>query len=326
MKNLTDSNEQGILSKLLKCLDFVKATLLGLFIFGFGLAPAHADNVNGMTTLQVVAAENFWGSLVSQLGGNRVSVESVVSDPNADPHEYESSASTAKIFATANYVILNGAGYDSWGDKLLSAGTNTNRKVLNVAALLGKKDGDNPHFWYNPDYVNMVTLKMEQDLISIDPTNTEYYKEQYVALQKTLAPYQNRILSIKKLFGGTPIACTESICVYPVASLGLDLVSPAAFMDAVDEGNDPPVQSVVKFEGLIKDKKMQVLVYNEQTVTPITETIKKMAGDAGIPVVGITETIQPPDVPFQDWMNAELIAIENALNSGRTQGPTLQRA
>src|SRR5271169_788214 len=125
------------MSQFIKRIDVGKAFVLGLFIFGFGLTPAHADNVNVVATIQVVAAENFWGSLVSQLGGSRISVVSVVSDPNADPHEYESNAGTARIFTTANYVILNGAGYDSWADKLLSAGTNTNRKVLNVADLLG---------------------------------------------------------------------------------------------------------------------------------------------------------------------------------------------
>ena len=303
------------MSKFLKWLYVGKAMILGLFIFGFGITPVGADTVKGIATIQVVAAENFWGSLVSQLGGSRISVISVVSDPNADPHEYESNANTAKAFTTANYVILNGAGYDSWGDKLLSAGTKTNRKVLKVADLLGKKDGDNPHFWYNPNYVNQVIAQMEQDLISIDPSNTEYYKEQYAALQKTFAPYQNRIASIKNQFGGKPIASTESIFVYLAAPLGLNLLSPAKFMDTVAEGNNPPAQSVVEFEQLIKDKKIQVLVYNEQTVTPITETIKKLAADAGIPVVGITETIQPPDVSFQDWMNAELIMIENALNA-----------
>jgi len=306
---------EDIMSRLKRILDVGKFMLLALFIMGLGLTNSYADNGHAIATIQVVAAENFWGSLVSQLGGSRVSVVSVLSDPNADPHEYESNANTAKTFTTARYVILNGAGYDSWAEKLLSAGTNTDRKVLNVANLLGKKDGDNPHFWYNPDYVNQVIARMEQDLISIDPTYTAYYKEQYAALQKTLEPYQNRIASIKKQFGATPIACTESICVYPATSLGLNLVSPAEFMDAIDEGNDPPVQSVVKFEGLIKDKKIQVLVYNEQTVTPITENIKKIAADAGIPVVGITETIQPPDVSFQEWMNAELIFIENALNA-----------
>lgn len=295
---------------------FVIGIIAVVLIFvGFTSHPIQSNKVSSGKVLQVVAAENFWGSLISQLGGNRVSVISIVSDPNADPHEYESNAETAKEFATANYIILNGAGYDSWADKLLSAGGDVNRKVLNVADLLGKKDGDNPHFWYNPDYVNQVIEKMKSDLISIDPSNANYYKEQYAALQKTLAPYQNRVASIKQQFGGTPIACTESIFVYPAAALGLNLISPADFMNAIDEGNDPPAQSVVEFEQLIKDHKIQVLIYNQQTVTPITESIKKMAGDEGIPIVGITETIQPPDASFQDWINAELISIENALNA-----------
>src|SRR5580692_6779134 len=115
------------MSKFLKLLSIREASLLGLFIFNLGFTPAHADAVKGSAPIQVVAAENFWGSLVSQLGGSRVSVVSVVSDPNADPHEYESNANTAKIFTTASYVILNGAGYDSWADKLLSAGTHTDR-------------------------------------------------------------------------------------------------------------------------------------------------------------------------------------------------------
>ncbi len=286
-----------------------------LIFFGITSHPVHTNTVSSGNKIQVVAAENFWGSLISQLGGDRVNVTSIVSDPNADPHEYETNANTAKIFATANYVILNGAGYDSWADKLLSAASNPDTKVLDVADLLGKKDGDNPHFWYNPAYVNQVIAQMENDLISIDPSNASYYKEQYVALQETLAPYQNRVASIKQQFGGTPVACTESIFVYPAAALGLNLVSPADFMDAIDEGNDPSAQSVVEFEQLIKDKKIQVLLYNEQTVTPITETMKKLAGNAGISIVGITETIQPPDASFQDWMNSELISLENALNA-----------
>ncbi len=274
--------------------------------------PAASNN----DVLQIVAAENFWGSLASQLGGTHVNVVSIVSDPNADPHEYESSSVNAREVANANYVIENGAGYDSWMDKLLSAGgNNPHRKVLNAADLLGKKDGDNPHFWYNPDYVNQMIAKMESDLIAIDPANADYYRAQYVALQASLKPYQDRVVSIKQQFGGTPIASTESIFVYPAQALGLDLVSPPDFMNAIDEGNDPSAQSVIQFEDLLKNNKVKVLVYNEQTVTPITLTMKKLAGDANIPVVGITETIQPPDTSFQDWMNAELINLQNGLNA-----------
>lgn len=271
--------------------------------------------VSKSQVIEVVAAENFWGSLAAQLGGNRVHVVSIVSDPNADPHEYESNTQDAKEFATANYVILNGAGYDSWANKLLGAAANPNQKVLTVATLLGKKEGDNPHFWYSPDYVNEVVLQMENDFISLDPSNKTYYQNQYQALMTGLEPYQNRIQTIKQQFGGTKVAATEDIFQYLANASGLDLISPPAFIQAVAEGNDPPASSIVTFENQLKSKSVAVLVYNQQTVTPLTENIKKLAADEGIPVIGITETIQPPDLSMQDWMNAQLVALENALNA-----------
>ncbi len=219
------------------------------------------------------------------------------------------------MFATANYVILNGDGYDSWGDSLLSASPNASRKVLIVAQLLGKRYGDNPHFWYSPDDVNRVIARMESDLISIDPKDTDYFQAQYKALQSSLAEYQNRIANIKRAFGGTKVASTESIFVYLADAAGLDLISPPEFIDAVAEGNDPPASSVVEFEKQLKGHEPQVLVYNEQTVTPLTENMKKLAAEAGIPTIGITETIQPPDATFQEWMNAELLELQNALNA-----------
>jgi len=265
--------------------------------------------------IQVVAGENFWGSIVAQIGGTHVSVTSIVSDPNADPHEYESNTTNARAFANANYVILNGAGYDSWGDKLLSSDGNANQKVLRVSNLLSKKEGDNPHFWYSPDYVNQVAAQMEKDLISIDPADTSYYQQQYGVLQSSFAPYQHRITAIKQQFGGTQVASTESIFVYLANATGLNLISPPEFIDAVAEGNDPSAQSLVTFEQQLKSGAPKVLVYNQQTVTPVTDNMKKFAADNGIPVIGVTETIQPPDLSFQDWMNAQLVELQNALNS-----------
>src|SRR5581483_8097400 len=142
------------------------------------------------------------GSLVYQLGGNKVKVRSIVSDPNADPHEYESSSVDARSYASSDYVIENGAGYDSWSDKLLSANSSTSRKVLNVAALLGKKDGDNPHFWYNPAYVNKVVKSMESDLISLDAKDKSYFENNYNNLRRGLAVYQDRINVIKHQYSG----------------------------------------------------------------------------------------------------------------------------
>jgi zinc/manganese transport system substrate-binding protein len=277
-------------------------------------APTSATSTE---VLQVVAAENFWGSLVQQLGGTHVQVLSIVSDPNADPHEYESNATDARAVATANYVIENGAGYDSWMDKLVNAGpgSNANRKVLNVADLLGKKEGDNPHFWYSPAYVNQTIAQMEQDLIALDPADAAYYQAQYKLLQASLVPYQARIVTIQQQFGGTKVAATEDIFAYLATAANLNLISPPAFIEAVAEGNDPPASSIVEFENQLQSGGVAVLVYNEQTVTPLTDSMKKLAAEQDIPVVGVTETIQPPDVSFEDWMNAQLIELQNALNA-----------
>jgi zinc/manganese transport system substrate-binding protein len=288
--------------------------LFAALIIG-GVTHIHIRPTATHSRLQVVAGENFWGSLVTQLGGSKVQVTSIVSDPNADPHEYESNSADARAFATANYVVLNGAGYDSWGNKLLSAAPSRERTVLTVATLLGKKDGDNPHFWYNPAYVNQVVAQMDRDLIKLDPGDKAYFQHQYAALQLSLAGYQNRIASIKHQFGGTRVAATEDIFAYLAQAAGLNLISPPAFTQAVAEGNDPPTSSIVQFQQQLQSGQVKLLVYNEQTVTPLTESMRQLAAQANIPVVGVTETIQPPDTTFQVWMNAELIDLTNALNA-----------
>jgi zinc/manganese transport system substrate-binding protein len=263
--------------------------------------------------IQVVAAENFWGSLISQLGGTHTNVLSIVSDPNADPHEYETNSANARAVADARLVIVNGAGYDDWALRLIAASSTPNRVVLNVQELINQSVGANPHFWYSPYYVNDTVNAMYKDLVSIDPTNAAYYKQQYVALNASLEVYNARIDEIKQQFGGTKVASTESIFEYLANATGLDLVSPPAFMEAVAEGNDPPAQSIVQFQQLIQNRTVAVLVYNEQTVNPLTQSIKTQASQQNIPIVGVTETIQPPDATFQDWMNSQLIALQNAL-------------
>jgi zinc/manganese transport system substrate-binding protein len=292
----------------------VAGIFVGLYMSnGSTSSPSSTQNLS--TKLQIVAAENFWGSLVSQLGGTHVQVLSIVTDPNADPHEYESNTADAEAIANAKYVIVNGAGYDDWALLLISASNNPNQKVLNVANLLGKKDGDNPHFWYYPLYVNETVHQMYSDLVSIDPADAAYYKQQYINLNASLGVYNERIDEIRQQFAGTKVASTESIFEYLANATGLDLVSPPAFMEAVAEGNDPPAQSVVQFQQQLETGNVSVLVYNKQTVTPIAQSMETLATEHNVKVVAITETIQPPNALFQDWMNAELISLQNALNA-----------
>jgi zinc/manganese transport system substrate-binding protein len=266
--------------------------------------------------LTIVAGENFWGSIVSQLAGRVASVTSVVNDPNADPHSYQSSADNARAFADADYVVLNGAGYDSWANRLIKANPNSKRKVLSVADLLGRKDGDNPHFWYDPDAVTEVADQMTADLKSVDPSDAGYFDTQRTGFDTAMAPDRARMAEIKFKFAGTPVASTESIFVSLGDYLGLKLVSPPEFMQAVAEGNDPPAPSVAAFQDLVAKKQAKVLVYNRQTSTQVTTNMRKLATGRRIPVVGMTETIQPSGRSFEDWLGSELLELENALDAG----------
>jgi zinc/manganese transport system substrate-binding protein len=285
----------------------------GFVVAGYYLFPYVAPPSSPQ--IQVVAAENFWGSLVSQLGGSQVNVTSIVTDPNADPHEYESSPADARAIAAASFIIVNGAGYDTWALDIIAADNNPKQVVVNVQELIGQTIGANPHFWYSPTYVNETVNAMYKDLVSIDPAHSAYYKQQYVNLNASLAPYNQRIAEIKADFAGTQVGSTESIFIYLANATGLNLTTPLAFMEAVAEGNDPPAASIAEFETQITSGEISVLVYNEQTVTPLTQSIKALAAENNVTVIGVTETIQPPDVSFQDWMFSELLNLQNALNA-----------
>lgn len=289
--------------------------MAAVMLFGANRIQSAANTQNNTRVMHVVAAENFWGSLVGQLCGIHCTVTSIVTDPNADPHEYEASSADAQMIANANFVIVNGVGYDDWALQLLAASSNQNRTVLNVANLLNVPNGSNPHLWYNPTYVNATVKQMYLDLVQMDPSDAVYYKQQYANVTASLAQVDGRMAEIKRQFGGTKVASTESIFVYLANATGLDLVSPPAFMEAVSEGDDPPVQSVVQFQNQLENGSVSVLVYNEQTVTPLTTQMKQIAIEHNVTVVGVTETIQPQDVPYEVWMNGELLNLQNALNA-----------
>jgi zinc/manganese transport system substrate-binding protein len=288
----------------------------GLLATGCAASGA-TGGAGGGRVINVVAAENFWGSIVSQLGGSHVRVFSIVTDPNADPHDYESSAQDARAVAEAGLVIQNGVGYDDWMTKLLGASSSSSRKVLNIGAVLGKHPGDNPHLWYNPAYVTVAENHIEADLKVLDPKDAVYFSVRRAATGKAFSGVRAELAAIKRQDAGKPIASTESIFVYLAGYLGLRLISPPAFMNAVSEGNDPPAASVVQFEHQLSARQVDVLVYNKQTATALTTSIRGLAAKYRVPIVGVSETVQPPGESFEQWFSAELAALQHALNGGK---------
>jgi len=283
------------------------------------------------TTIQVVAAENFWGSLVSQLGGNLTNVLSIVSNPNADPHDYESNASDAVAIGAANLVIMNGVGYDDWATQLIDSSDTPGQEVLNAGTLngvyvTGGIVSGNPHLWYNPLYVNHTLIAMYSDLVALQPASKAIFQQNFANLNSSNAggvsidQLYSRANQIKADFAGTVVVATESIFVYLANYTGLALIAPPAFMEAIAEGNDPPAASVALFECQLEGGYVKVLVYNIQTVTPITSTLEGLAGQNNVTVTYVSETIQPPDTTFQDWMFGQYDSLANALNAGALGG------
>jgi zinc/manganese transport system substrate-binding protein len=149
------------------------ATALTLLLFSASRLPAAAQTSGPV--LKVVAAENFYGDVIAQIGGNHVQVLSILSDPSVDPHLYESSVDDAKALAGADIVVKNSVGYDAFMDKLLSASPRADRILIDVGALTGHKDGDNPHLWYDPATMPAVAQAAAQALSQKDPADQAYF-------------------------------------------------------------------------------------------------------------------------------------------------------
>jgi zinc/manganese transport system substrate-binding protein len=266
------------------------------------------------TTIQVVAAENFWGSIASQLGGGHVKVTSIINNPDADPHDYEPTASDARTVAGATYTIVNGIGYDAWADKLLSANPAAGRTDLKVGDLVGIKPGGNPHRWYSPANVHQVTEQITTDYKKIDPADAaDFDKLKNTFETQTLATYNSLIAGIRSTYAGTPIGASESI-VSPLADgLGLKMLTPYSFLSAISEGTDPTAHDKAEIDQQITGKQIKVYLYNSQNATPDVQQQVKAAKAAGIPVATVTETLTPAGASFQDWQVRQLQGIRQAL-------------
>lgn len=264
--------------------------------------------------VRVVAAENFWGSIAAQVGGAHVTVTNIIADPNADPHDYEPTNADARATADAQYVIVNGAGYDPWADRLLQANPASGRKELSVGDLNGKRAGDNPHMWYNPAYVTAVATKIRDDLKALDPPDAAAFDQSTQTFLTTgLKQYYDLIATIKTKYSGTPVGATESIFAYLAPALGLDLITPPSYLKAVSEGEDIAAADEATMERQIAQRQIKILVYNSQNTPNNIQRVIDVAQAQHIPVATITETLTPATTSFQDWQSAQLRGIEAAL-------------
>jgi zinc/manganese transport system substrate-binding protein len=268
----------------------------------------------GSGKVRIVAGENFWGSVAAQVAGGHAEVTSIITSPDADPHDYEAKPTDARAVADAQYVIVNGAGYDPWLQKALDANPSAGRKALDIGKLVGRKAGDNPHLWYNPAFVMKVADQITADLKALDAADAAALDQQNATFKTVnLKTYNDLIQTIKSKYAGQSVGSTESIFVDMAAATGLNLTTPAGFMKAVSEGEDISPADKAAFEEQVTKKQIKVLVFNRQNATPDTDAIRQKAFAARIPVVNITETLDPATVSFQEWQDAQLQYLLQAL-------------
>ena len=261
--------------------------------------------------ISIVAAENFYGDVAQQIGGANVQVISILSNPNQDPHLFEASPSTARALADADIVVYNGINYDPWMDKLLSASKHPQRRVLAVAPLLGKKVGDNPHVWYDPATMPVYAKALRAELVRRDPSHKTQYDANLGRFLASMKSVSAQVASIRANHAGTPVTASEPVFGAMAAALGFEMRHLPFQMSVMNEA-EPSASLTAAINDELRTGKVKLFFYNTQVTDPLTEKLRALARQGGVPVVGVTETA-PAKLHYAEWMLRQLRAIQTAL-------------
>lgn len=270
-------------------------------------AAAQADE-----PVKIVAAENMYGKIAEAVGGNLVTVTSIISNPNEDPHLFEARPETAAALKNAKIIISNGIGYDGWMAKLLAAHAPRGAHVIVAANLVGAKDGQNPHLWYKPQTAPAVAQALAQQLEKDAPGHAADIRRNLAAFIASLQPVDDKIAALRSRYDGTVVAATEPVFGYMADALGLKMEN-AAFQEAVMKDEEPTAAQVRDFEKGLSDGTIRVLFYNSQVTDEATKRVLGIARAHHVPVVGVTETAPLGKESFAAWMLEALDATGAAL-------------
>jgi zinc/manganese transport system substrate-binding protein len=266
--------------------------------------------------LRVVAAENFWGSIAAQIGGDQVAVTSIITDPSADPHLYESDARDAAALSSAVVVVENGLGYDDFMDKLLAASPSQDRQIIVASRVVGvTATNANPHLWYNLDYAQQVATAIASALADRDPAHRALYEQRLTTFKASLQPIQGVISELQSKYAGAPVAYTERVPEYLLRAAGLTIKTPPGFAAAIEDGNDPSPADTQTMDALMTKRNLNVLLYNAQATSSVTQHARDLATRSGVAVVGVTETMPASAANYQAWQLQQDQALLRALGN-----------
>jgi zinc/manganese transport system substrate-binding protein len=266
-----------------------------------------------------VGAENEYANVISQIGGRYVQVSAIMSDPNTDPHAFEASPTVAQEVSRAQLVVQNGVGYDDFMSKIESASSDDKRKVIDVQQLEHLPDSTpNPHLWYKPTTMPLVAKALVADLSALQPGHAAYFKANAARFDASLQPWTQALQRFRAVHPGVAVATTEPVADYMLQAAGVDNLTPFSMQADIMNGTDPAPQAVSLQNALFSNHRVKAFVYNQQVTDSVTQEFLKHARAAGIPVVGVYETMPTPGYDYQSWMMAELHALQLAVTDRKS--------
>lgn len=333
--------------------------LAGLYLAGGALLLSGCSSESGTGssdgggdgTLDVVASTNVYGNIMESVGGDRVSVTSIIDRPSQDPHSYEATARDKLAVSEADLVVLNGGGYDTFMETLVADSGIDSADVLNAVEISGLEDtagethdggeahddeahsgdstagsGDghahghaghshgsfNEHVWYSPEAMGLLAEAAAERLATVDPDHASTYRDNAAAFNSGIDELTANLAEDSAAAGGRDVAVTEPVPEYLFEAAGLHNVTPADFTAAVEEGADVPPAVLKEMQDLLRSGDVAFLAYNTQTSTAQTETVRAVAEDAGVPVLDFSETL-PDGQDYLGWMGSNVTAIDDVL-------------
>lgn len=260
--------------------------------------------------IRVVTGLNFYGEVAQKVAGDHGQVISFIDNASVDPHDYQPNTKQAQQVAKANVVIKNGLGYDSWVNKLVKSSSNRNKiKIIDVASLTGKKDGDNEHIWYAPETVEKLANDLATQYGKIDPQHAEDYQRNARKYLASLQPLNEEIAKVKRQVNpnNNRVAVSEPVFDYALENAGYQIMD-KHFEKAVEDGNDPSPKDIEEIQQAIINHQIAFFVDNSQTSDKVVDNLVKLAHEHDVPVLKVTET-KPNGDDYMQWMLKQYQAL-----------------
>ena len=297
---------QNFKSKITKFISIIG--LVGLLTFITTACSNKSTSANQSDKISIVTTTNVYSDIAKNIVGKYGTATAIINQSSTDPHDFDPTTADAKKVNKANIIVANGLGYDSWMTKL--AKSSDKKPVLVGEDLMGLKEGDNPHIWYNLNMPTKYVDYLVKRLSKLDKKHAAYYKangEKYLAKVDKIKKLVKTDKSHKK-----PVFVSEPVFDYALKEAGYK-IGDKDFEEAIENGTDPSPKMINKMNTEIKEKKIAFFVNNTQSSSSTVKSFVKLAKENGIPVLNVRETI-PNHTTYLAWMKENYQKLANIEN------------